>query len=53
VYYTSSGVAGKAKGTVWAVAGAVGERSGFEGFLPQREIFAGKDVELWRDRSIF
>jgi hypothetical protein len=25
---------GKAKGAVWAVAGAVGERSGFEGFLP-------------------
>ena len=47
------GVAGKAKGAVWAVAGAVSERSGFKGFLPRREIFAGKEVELWRDRSIF
>jgi hypothetical protein len=47
------GVAGKAKGAVWAVAGAAGERSGFEGFLPRRDVFVGKDVELLRDRSIF
>ena len=47
------GVAGKAKGAVWAVAGAVSERSGFEGCFPRREIFAGKNVELRGDRSIF
>jgi hypothetical protein len=41
------GVADEAKGAVWAVAGAVGERGGFGGFLPQRGVFAGEDVEFW------